>query len=555
MGWVAVFAGSVTAIGCTGSIGSLMENPAGGPGATTSGGEVGQTGSGAVACNPTTALSPPRLWRLNDQQYANVVHDVFGAGITVPPDVSAAVVPGAEDASSSSGLRIADLPTVQSYQRAAQKTAASAVANLSVLLSCPVPDASCVESFIRTKIARAFRRPVTDQQVSDMLGIYQLGASDGVSAGVEGLLQYVLQAPAFLWRSELTATDPAAPPLVRPLGSFELASSVSFLFADSAPDDELWSKAVDGSITQPQVLASQVDRLLTQDKVKQNLANKVGSWLSIRKTEVTAKMDPAFTADVKTSLAESARMFLQDIVSSGTLTDLVTSRRMYMNESLSTLYQVGTVTGSALVPVDAKQPQWSGGILTQPALLAALSHPSEGDVVHRGLFIYNSMACGTPIPAPPAGATAINAALPADATQRQRAAFRAGRSDCHACHARFDPFGLLSERYDFLGRYSTTDASGHVVDQTSTIAVGSTSLDGPANGLPDLITRLTSSRDFADCVSDKLANIALGRDAAEDDSCAMRKVKDDFATGPSFLALFRALATSPAFALRDDGLK
>ena len=36
-----------------------------------------------------------------------------------------------------------------------------------------------------------------------MLSLYQLGAVESPSVGVQALLEYVLQAPAFLWRSEL----------------------------------------------------------------------------------------------------------------------------------------------------------------------------------------------------------------------------------------------------------------------------------------------------------------------------------------------------------------
>ncbi|HVR03853.1 MAG TPA: DUF1592 domain-containing protein, partial [Polyangia bacterium] len=301
-------------------------------------------------------MAPPRLWRLNDQQYVNVVHDVFGAGIAVPAAVSAAVIVGAEDATSASGLKIADEPTVQNYMATASATAASAVINLGALLPCANPDAACVEAFIRTKVARAFRRPVTDAEVQSMLGLYQLGAQDSPATGVSTLLTYVLQAPAFLWRAELAGFDPAVPATTpRPLGPFELASALSFLFVDSVPDDTLWAKAVDGSIARRDVLVAEVDRLMALPAVKANVANKVGGWLSVHKTEVTVKdpkVFPQFTAAVQTALTRSVQLFLQDVVFNGTLLDLVTSGKMYLNQDLAALYGVDGVTGPALVPVD-----------------------------------------------------------------------------------------------------------------------------------------------------------------------------------------------------------
>ena len=509
------------------------------------------------ACDASLGLAPPRLWRLNDQQYANVVHDVFGAGIAVPPDVSAARVRGSEEPSSASGLSISDLPTAQNYFRSAGTVAASAVANLGALLPCATPDATCIEAFVRTKVARAFRRPVTDEQVTDMLAIYQLGAQDGPSAGIEGLLRYVLQSPWLLWRTELP-TNSSATLGPEPLDAFDLASAVSFLLLNSAPDDPLWARAVDGTITQPAVLGAEVDRLMALPSAKANLVNKVGSWLSIRKTEVTAKnpsVFPEFTPEIQASLAESVQLFLEDVVEHGTLSDLVSSHRMYLNQELATLYGIGGVASTSLVPVDVAAPQWAGGILTQPAVLAAMSRSDKGDPIHRGLFIYNSMVCGGTLPGPPPDALAIDSALPADASERDRANYRASDGKCRGCHARFDPFGLVSERYDPIGRYRETDASGKLIDQTATVNLGGGPLDGFADGIPDLVARMKSARGFSDCASGMVADVALGRAASGENSCALRAVQEAFATNGSFLSLFKAIATSPEFAARDARLE
>ena len=541
---------------CTGEIGGTLPGDTTG---TSRGASSGVNGPMTLAqCDSTLGLAPPRIWRLNDQQYANIVHDVFGAAITVPSGVSAAVVAGAEEPTSASGLTIGDQTTAQNYMSSAQATAASAVADLNALLSCATPDMTCVETFIRTKVARAFRRPTSDDEVQAMLALYQAGAMDSPAAGVSAVLQYALQAPAFLWRTELAGIDPSAPATTpQPLGPFELAAALSFLFVDSVPDDTLWAKAADGSITNHDVLSAEVDRLMALPAVKANLANKVGSWLSVRKTEITVKdpsVFPQFTAAVATELTTSVQLFLQNVVSGGTLVDLITSGRMYLNQDLAALYGISGVTGTDFVPVDSSAPEWSGGILTQPALLAANARADKGDPIHRGLFIYSSMVCGATLPPPPANALSVNNSLPATATERERANFRESRPDCATCHARFDPLGLLTERYDPLGRYVATDANGQLIDQTATIMLGN-NLDGFANGLPDLITRLKSSRQFADCASGMLTTIAVGRPVTNENSCALQNLQNAFATNESFTGLFRSIALSPAFAVRDSRLQ
>jgi len=90
---VGFFVAAVLGLGCSGQIGTV-------PGKTDpqNSGSGGSTGPGVtpVPCAADTGFAPPRLWRLNDTQYRNVVHDVFGAGITVPLDVSEAISAGSE---------------------------------------------------------------------------------------------------------------------------------------------------------------------------------------------------------------------------------------------------------------------------------------------------------------------------------------------------------------------------------------------------------------------------------------------------------------------------
>src|SRR5450432_663896 len=557
-------------VGCKGQIGGApAPGQASGTAGSTGGGGAGMTTSTGTAgvivprtgpCVQAAALAPARLWRLNDQQYGNVVRDVFGAGITVPAEVSEARSAGAEDLSRAESLTIGDDTIASNYMNSAHLTAVSAVTNLTALMGCAAPDATCVGTFIKSKVARAFRRPITDAEAADMLALFQLGAADGPSEGARVLMEYVLQAPSFLWRTELAGADPSKATATSPLAlnPFELAGAVSFLFLDSAPDDALWAKAVAGTLTKPDVLAGEVDRLMALPAVKANIASKVGSWLSIKKTEATVKdpmIFPEFTPSVKDALTQSAQLFLRDVVASGKLADLVTSRKMFLNQELAGLYGVAGVTGTSLVPVDVALPERAGGILTQPALLAANSRVNRGDPIHRGLFIYSSLVCGNPVPSPPANATALDQSLPATASERDRANFRASRSDCSACHVHFDPLGLLSERYDPIGRYHETDASGQPIDQSSTINLGSPVLDGPANGLGDLITRLGSSRDFPDCAAGRLAAVAVGRTVSDDNSCALQAVRDDFAKSQSFMGLFRAIATSPGFLARGGDLQ
>jgi hypothetical protein len=565
--------GLALAAGCTGLVGQGDGRPAGGTGAGAAGSTGASTGVGTgvagsglpstgtggagTSCAADASLAPARIWRLTDAQYVNVVAQVFG--VRVPTEVTAADAKPAEFSNFSEAPELTvQASTVTAYQKAAHGAATAAVAaNLSIFLPCgKSPTDACVQGFISNRVSRAFGRPLTDAEVSDLLALYHTGLAESVGAGVRMIIEATLQAPSFLYRTELGPPAAGGPTAKAKLTPFELAQAVSFALLDSVPDDELWGHAVDGSLATPSVLAGQVDRLLTTPAARANLGKQAGYWLGVEKLQSivpkSTTIFPAWTPAVQQDLYASARLFVADVIGGGTMSDLLSSKRMYLNANLAQVYGVSGVMSTDLVPVDGPIPGRDAGIFTQPAVLAAWSHPDRGDAVHRGLFIYNAFVCGPTIPPPPANAMTVAATFPKDATERQLAMLRATNSaGCGACHGLFDPLGLSTESYDPIGRYVTKDASGQPIDSSSTIKNLGPDLDGPVTGLGDVVAKLKAGRRASDCAARNMASIVLGRSVATDTSCAFQDVKDHFAASGSFADYFRAMLTSPAFATRD----
>jgi hypothetical protein len=560
----------LAAAGCTGMVGGGESGAGtGNAGATTgspgTGGAIGGAGTGvgtgtagaSASCSPTASLAPSRIWRLTDAQYVNVVAQVFG--VRVPVEVTAADAKPAEFSNFSEAPELTvQSATVIAYQKAAHTAATAAVAaNLPLFLPCGnTPTDACVQGFIRNRVARAFGRPLVDGEVQDLLAMYHVGLAESVGAGVRMIIEATLQSPSFLYRTELGAPSAAATATKVKLTPFELAAAVSFALTDSVPDDELWVHAVDGSLATPSVLAAQVDRLLATPATRANLGKQAGYWLGVEKLQSIVPKNttlfPAWTPAVQQDLYASARLFVADIVGGGTMSDLMSSRRMYVNANLAQVYGIAGVTNTDLRAMDVQGAGHDAGIFTQPAVLAAWSHPDRGDAVHRGLFIYNAFVCGPTIPPPPPNAQTVAATFPADATQRELATLRAtNAAGCGACHGLFDPLGLSTENYDPIGRYVTTDAKGQPIDASATLKNLGPDLDGPISGLSDVVTKLKTGRRAVDCASRNLAAVVIGRSVATDTSCAFQDVKDHFAQSGSFPDYFRAMLTSPAFATRD----
>ena len=519
-------------------------------GAATGGlGQVIQAGTGSgsaptTECTSDASLASARIWRLTDAEYVKAVRQLFG--VIMPAQITSTDI-NTGDYTNFSELSRVSAGAVFAYETAARQAAQQAVlSHLAAFLPCGTTD-SCVEKFVRNRIGRAFARPLADSEVTDLMAVYHAGSVDSPTVGVRLLIEATLQSPSFLYRTELGAATAGGPTGKVSLTPYETASALSYALQDSIPDEALWQKAVDGSLANPTVFAGEVDRLLAAPETQANLAHMAGYWLGIERligTEKSVALFPEFTEAFRAELYQSAQLFVKDVLASGRVSDLLTSKRLYLNENLAKVYGVSGVTGSQFVPVDLTSDERSG-IITQPAVLAAFSRPDRGDPIHRGLFLYNALACGVAIGQPPPEATMVSASFPAGDTERQLSGRRMDLPICRSCHRYFDPLGLTTERYDPIGRYHGA------VDASSTITGLGADLDGMVSGLPDLVAKLKNGRRVSDCAVTNLSVFVLGQTESTDKSCALRAVKDKFAETGSFKDFYRALLTSPAFVTRD----
>jgi hypothetical protein len=516
-----------------------------------------------------------------DQEYVNIVRDVLGVTLTgTDAEISTAANGTGQFTNLSEGGALFNDNMAQNYQGAAQKVSDLAIvpAKMQALLgSSTAPTAAQVQTFITTKIARLWRRPLTPAEVTKFTNLYNAGVPDGVTTAFSLVIQAALQAPSFLFRTEL-GTNTAPPTEAFQLTPFELATALSFLFTATAPDDSLWQKATNGTLSSPSVLAAEVDRLLASSQAQTTIALQVSYWLwteNIPAREKDPALFPEYTATLKQSLYQSAQLFVKDIVATGKLSDLFTSPKVYVNEEISTVFAIPGGTSANLTPVMATAPERSGGILTQPALLAATNkRPGLVDPVHHGLFVLENLLCGGDvgkIPDPPPDAFSVAASM--TGTERELVGLRAKTAPCFSCHANFDPFGLTRLTYDAIGRFSTTryvavdntltppkyfwSTSPTVVDSSANIAAGvGTDLSGVLADTRALAAKLNSdgpNRRVAYCAGKWLSHYAMGHDANLENSCALQTVKENLSKLGSFTQFYRDLATSSGFVTRDPG--
>jgi hypothetical protein len=500
---------------------------------------------------PAEAVLPVRIQLVTDAQYAHAVHDLFG-DVQVPALRSPGTVP---DQFLHEAVLAVDAPLLVQYRIAAE-TIAAEIAAAPGRIGCAADDADCMRGRIDELAARAFRRALLPEERDRLAALFAQGAAGGgPRAGVALVVEAVLQAPSFVYRTELGRPSASGAP--RPaevaLTSYELAAELAFLLLDSIPDEPLWRAARDGSLSDPGVLAEQVDRLLGSPRVHDHLVDAVLDWLEIPAI-FTAGKDPAkfpeMTPELRASMYGETRQFIAEVLwhNQASLRALLTSNESFIDARLAAVYGVHHITASELVPVTL-DPRRRGGILTQASVLAQLATEQGESIVRRAMFIRRKFLCAPDPGRPPFSAIAMVAATTSQLSEAQYAAFRAGDGYCAGCHAAIDPLGRALHHYDALGRWRAVDSVGAAIDDAVTLALDDGERD--ATGAVELGAALAASEQVAHCVVDQLAHYALGREL--DDPALRAYLHDTFdRRGRNLVEVFRAIATAPAFRLRRE---
>src|SRR5208337_4332021 len=106
----------------------------------------------------------------------------------------------------------------------------------------------CAKKIISTLARRAYRRPVADTDLEDLLSFYQAARNKGsFDTGIEMALRRTLADPEFVFRFERDPANLPAGASYR-ISDLELASRLSFFLWSSIPDDELLQIAIQGKL-------------------------------------------------------------------------------------------------------------------------------------------------------------------------------------------------------------------------------------------------------------------------------------------------------------------
>lgn len=359
----------------------------------------------------------------------------------------------------------------------------------------------------------AYRRPPTEEELDVLVDIFDLGRENELSYTASLVLMWkaVLVSPQFLF---ITPAEQAKSdePIVR-LDDFQLASRLSYLLWSAPPDAELSALADKGELHKPEVLLTQVERLLMHSRSRALFDGFGAQWLGVGGLErqtFDPDVFPQMTPELRKAMLEEARLFFESIVRENQrVVRFVDSDYTFLNEPLAKLYGIGqSIQGPSMRRVKLENSN-RGGILGMSATLATTSFPNRTSPVRRGVWVLEQVL-GERVPPPPPDVPELEEQEQKSVerlTLRQRTELHQSEPTCANCHKVLDPIGFGLENFDAIGRWREKNGAGIAIDSAGKLPSGE-SFSTPAE-LKALLAKREA--DLARNLTERLMAYALGR--------------------------------------------
>ena len=414
-------------------------------------------------------------------------------------------------------------------------------------------ETTCARQILTTLARRAYRRPVTETDMADLMPFYAAGhAKGGFELGIQRALERVLIGPQFLYRIE-RQPDEVRPGAAYAVSDLELASRLSFFVWSSLPDDELLALAEERRLRAPGVLEAQVRRMLADPRSESLVTNFATQWLFLHDVETR---DPDlylyrdYDQTLRSAFVREIELFLNEILRGGSsLLDLLTADFTFVNERLAEHYGMTNIVGSRFRRVTLPADSPRAGLLGKGGILTLTSYSTRTSPVLRGKYVLDNLLTSPPPPPPPDVPSLVTEDAADGAALTMREALARHRADpaCAGCHLNMDAIGFALENFDATGRWRDWDA-GTPVDAASELPDGT-----PLHGIAGLRAYLAQNPDrFVRAFTEKLLMYGLGRNVQYYDAAAVRAiVRAAENDGYSFASIVTGIVRSVPFQMRN----
>jgi cytochrome c553/cellulase/cellobiase CelA1 len=503
------------------------------------------------ACAGTSPAGIRSLRLLTRLEYQNTVNDLFSLSLnlvnSLPDENTVAGFDNNIEQNQVSSLRL------EAYLTQAEKIAAQAIQDSwSNIMPCSQQDQACGRQFIQTFGKRAFRRPLTTDEVDAFTTNFNGVAFDDA---VEKTVMSMLIAPEFLYRFELGELQANGTYQLTP---YEIASSLSYLFWGSMPDEELFQAADNNALNTPTQRITQASRLLEDKRSRQQVGHFVGQWLLEGSPYALPTKDvdiyPAYTDAVKAAMSQELINFFNYVTfdSTQSFDELYRANYVIANKALADFYHLSGPIGDAFewTPVtDGTRT----GLLTLGAVLARYSNSNESHPFMRGRFFFERVLCHE-LPEPANFGLVQPPDPDPEMTTRQRFDFHSNTFEsCYSCHQYLDGPGFGFENYDGSGQFRNME-NGNVIDASAIVRGMETYTPTEELTFTDLkhLSQLVSdSPTAAQCVAKQYYRYTTGRKETSADQCALESYLQTYEdSGYNLQTMLISIVNAPNFIVR-----
>jgi hypothetical protein len=422
-----------------------------------------------INCTDPSVSAPSDTHRLSRLELMNTLKGLFGASVYAQVDNILMTLPNDEIARGPQYFPVDfsqdQLVTLDNLSSQLKTIVQTDQTNLQAVAGNCAGDASvtttCAKDFIRNFGKRAFRHPLTADDVSFFYDIYTSAGAN--QEGLGSVISAILLSPEFLYHIE-TGTAGGSDTAFS-LSNYEIASRIAYQTTDSPPDTTLMALADDGTLSQPAVLDAQVSRLLLSTSGRDKIHRFFSYWLMLANFQglptAPAFLDGINKDGLDTEMTRELSTFIDYIVfvKKGSYKELLTSSRSFAKSAaLAQIYGQSRVVSSDSEVADGDRDH--SGILLRTPFLASTG-TVETHPILRGVSMRRRVLCDE-IPSPSAKDLAARAAGmfvpdPIHFGTAEMTGQQTNSTSCMGCHSQINPVGFVFEGYDNLGRRRTTE--------------------------------------------------------------------------------------------------
>ncbi|MEM9326679.1 MAG: DUF1592 domain-containing protein [Bacteroidota bacterium] len=393
---------------------------------------------------------------------------------------------------------------------------------------------------ISSFMAKAYRRPVGELEVDRYVSFWSeiQRDFDRYEDGVREVLVAILCSPNFLYVNAPVEDDDE---------EYALASKLSYFLWNAPPDGELKELARRGRLDRR--LDEQVDRMIDDQRIWDLVRRFTSEWLRIDRHEtmaVNAEEYKDFSRFVKEDMELETYHFFHHVLKEDlSILNFIESDFAMLNQNLAEFYGVDSVSGNHFRPVALAPDSKRGGLLSQGAFHSGHSDGTQAHPIKRAVWL-QSKILGNPPPEPPPNVPELDPETPGfqNLTLKEQLEVHRNSPACMDCHKKIDPYGIVFENYDAVGRYQEM-AKGRPID-AKVILPDMTEVEG-IDGIKAYILE-KRSKDFTRSLVKHLMAYAVGRDVSFADEDVINDIVEEVADEDyRFRTLIKEIVKSDPF--------